>query len=75
MDERRPIIIFSDQKEEQLSHDMSLLCSRMQKGQLLKASALALYPIYNHLNIYKKTVDFKRVVGVCFDPFRACFVW
>ena len=54
MDERRPIIIFSDQKEEQLLHDMSLLCSRMQKGQLLKASALALYPIYNHLNIYKK---------------------
>lgn len=54
MDERRPIIIFSDQKEEQLSHDMSLLCSKMQKRQLLKASALALYPIYNHLNIYKK---------------------
>ena len=41
MDARRLITIFSDQKEELLSHDLSLLCDRMEEGQLLPSSNLA----------------------------------
>ena len=41
MDARRLITIFSDQKEELLSHDLSLLCDRMEEGQLSPSSNLA----------------------------------
>ena len=41
MDARRLITIFSDQKEELLSHDLSLLCDRMEERQLSPSSNLA----------------------------------
>ena len=41
MDARRLMTIFSDQKEELLSHDLSLLCDRMEEGQLSPSSNLA----------------------------------
>lgn len=37
---RRLTTIFSDQKEELLSHDLSLLCSRMEEGQFSSSSNL-----------------------------------
>lgn len=41
MDARRLITIFFDQKEELLSHDLSLLCDRMEERQLSPSSNLA----------------------------------
>lgn len=41
MDARRLITIFSDQKKELLSHNISLLCERMAEGQLSLSSNLA----------------------------------
>ncbi|WP_314748955.1 ATP-binding protein [Tannerella forsythia] len=41
MDARRLITIFSDQKEELLSHDLSMLCDRMEERQLSPSSNLA----------------------------------
>ena len=41
MDARRLITIFFGQKEELLSHDLSLLCDRMEEGQLSPSSNLA----------------------------------
>ena len=41
MDARKLTTIFADQKEELLSHDLSLLCDRMEEGQLSPSSNLA----------------------------------
>lgn len=41
MEVRRLITLFSDQKEELALHDPSLLCERMEEGQLSASSALA----------------------------------
>lgn len=41
MEVKRLITIFSDQKEELLAHDLSLLCDRMEEKQLSSESKLA----------------------------------
>ena len=41
MDARRLITVFSDQKEELSSRDLSMMCDRMEEGQLSPSSNLA----------------------------------